>query len=134
MARQYMTLETAAIAAVDTEYAMVSLGVVAAETRQVESGKSRIRRAWVLLTADGAALGAGVGWIRLSGPGINQSEVKLPLGGYGGSLVTTGGQQAQLFELNDLDIAVKGGSNIDVNAQVNLDIGTCSALVCLEIE
>lgn len=134
MGRQYMTLENAAIALVDTEYPLVSLGAVPAETRQVESGKSRIRRAWVLLAADGAAVGAGVGWIRLSGPGINQSEVKLPLGGYGGTLITTGGQQAQLFELNDLDIAVKGGSNIDINAQVNLDLGTCSALVTLEIE
>lgn len=133
MSRQYMTVENAGIAAVDTEYPMVALGATAAESRSVEAGKTKIIRAWVLLAADGAAVGAGVGWVRLSGAGINQSEVKLPLGGYGGTLVTTGGQQAQLFELKDLDIKVKAGSDIDLNAQVNLDLGTCAALVTLEI-
>ncbi len=134
MSRQYMTLEHAAIAVVDTEYPMVALGAEAAESRSVEADKHRIRRAWVLLAADGAAVGAGVGWIRLSGAGIDQSEVKLPLGGYGGTLITTGGQTAILYELSDLDIKVKAGSDIAFNAQVNLDLGTCAALITLEIE
>ena len=134
MSRQYMTVENAAIALVDTEYPMVALGVEAAESRSVEAGKTRIRRAWVVLAADGAAVGAGVGWIRLSGAGIDQSEVKLPVGGYGGTLITTGGQQAQIFELSDLDIKVKASSDIAFNAQVNLDLGTCAMLITLEIE
>lgn len=129
-----MTLETAALAAVDDEVAMVALGAEAAESRAVEAGKTRIRRAWVCLAADGAAVGAAVAWIRLSGAGIDQSEVKLPVGGYGGTLITTTGQQAQLFELSDLDIKVKAGSDIAFNAQMNLDLGTCAVLITLEIE
>lgn len=134
MARQYMTVEVADIALADTEYPMVALGVVAAESRAPEKDKTRIRRAWVILAADGAAVGAGVGWIRLSGAGIDGSEVKLPLGGYGGTLITTGGQTAVMYELSDLDIKVKSGSNIDFNAQINLDLGTCAALITLELE
>lgn len=133
MSRQYMTVENAAIALVDTEYPMVALGAEAAESRAVESGKTRIARAWVIFAADGAAVGAGVGWVRLSGAGIDQSEVKLPLGGYGGTIITTTGQQATVIELKDLDIKVKPGSDIAFNAQVNLDLGTCAALVTLEI-
>lgn len=134
MSRQYMTLETAAMAAVDTEYPMVALGVEAAESRAVESGKVRIRRAWVCFTADGAGVGAGVAWIRLSGAGIDQSEVKLPVGGYGGTLVTSDGEHQTLFELTDLDIKVKAGSDIAFNAQMNIDLGTCAAIITLEIE
>ena len=133
MGKQYMTVETAALAAADTEVAMVALGAEAAESRAVESNKTRITRAWVIMSADGAALGAGVAWMRLSGAGIDQSEVKLPVGGYGGTLITTGGQTAMLYELTDLDIAVKAGSDITFNAQMNLDMGTCSMLVTLEI-
>ncbi len=129
-----MTVETAAVAVVDVEVAMVALGAEAAETRTVEAGKTRIRRAWVVGAADGAAVGAGVLWIRLSGAGIDQSEVKLPVGGYGGTLITTTGQQAQMFELSDLDIKVKGGSEITFNAQMNLDLGTCAVLITLELE
>lgn len=134
MSRQYMTVEVADIAAVDTEYPMVALGAEAAESRAVEAGKTRIRRAWVLFSADGAGVGAGVGWVRLSGAGIDQSEVKLPLGGYGGTLVTSDGEHSRLYELTDLDIKVKAGSDIAFNAQMDLDLGTCAALVTLEIE
>ena len=134
MSRQYMTLENAGMAAVDTEYPMVALGAEAAESRAVEATKTRIRRAWVCFAADGAGVGAGVAWIRLSGAGIDQSEVKLPIGGYGGTLVTTGGQTAMMYELTDLDIKVKAGSDIAFNAQMNLDLGTCAALITLEIE
>lgn len=129
-----MTVETAALAAVDTEVAMVALGAEAAESRAVEADKTRIRRAWVLVAADGVGVGGGVVWIRLSGAGIDQSEVKLPAGGYGGTLVTSDGEHAKLFELTDLDIKVKAGSDIAFNAQMNLDVGTVSVLITLEIE
>ena len=134
MSRQYMTVETAALAAVDVEVAMVALGAEVAESRQVEAGKTRIRRAWVTVAADGAAVGGGVVWVRLSGAGIDQSEVKLPVGGYGGTLVTSDGEHARMYELTDLDIAVKAGSEITLNAQMNLDLGTAAVLVTLEIE
>lgn len=134
MARQYMTVETAGLVAADAEIAMVALGAEVAEDRQVESDKTRIRRAWICFAADGAAVGAGVAWVRLSGAGVNRNEVKLPAGGYGGTLITTGGQSVLMFELNNLDIPVKAGSQITFNAQMNLDLGTCSMLVTLEIE
>ena len=134
MARQYMTLEAADLAAADTEIDMVALGAVAAEDRTVEAGKTRIRRIFAIVAADGAAVGAGVIWIRLHGSGIDQSEVSLMVGGYGGTLITTGGQSFVMTELSDLDIKVKGGSDIQCGCQKNLDLGTAAVGITFEIE
>lgn len=134
MGRQYLTLETAAVAAVDTEVELVALGASAAEERGVELGKTRIRRIVAFAAADGAAVGAGVIWIRLYGAGIDGNPPKLMIGGYGGTLVTTGGQAVVVMEWTDLDIKVKPGSDIQVGAEMNLDLGTVAVGVTIEIE
>ncbi len=134
MGNQYISVETAVLAAADTPIEMLALGNIAAVDRIVEAGKTRIKRAWVCFAADGAAVGGGVGWVTLAGEGIGRSAVALPAGGYGGTLITTGGQSVILFELADLDIPVVSGSAITFNAQLNLDLGDVSVLITLEIE
>lgn len=129
-----MTLETAALAAVDDEVELVALGATAAEDRGVESGKTRIRRIIAFVAADGAAVGAGVIWIRLYGAGIDGNPPKLMVGGYGGTLITTGGQSVVVMEWTDLDIKLKPGSDIQVGTEMNLDLGTVAVGVTIEIE
>jgi hypothetical protein len=134
MGNQYMTVETAALAAADTPIPMVDRGGAVAVDRIVEAGRIRIKRAWVCFAADGAALGGGVAWVTLAGDGIGRSAIALPIGGYGGTLVTSDGEHISMFELKDLDIPVVAGSAITLNAEMNLDVGTASVIITLEIE
>jgi hypothetical protein len=129
-----MTLETAALAAVDDEVELVALGATAAEDRGVESDKTRIRRIIAFAAADGAAVGAGVVWIRLYGSGIDGNPPKFMIGGYGGTLITTGGQSVVVMEWTDLDVKVRAGSDIQVGAEMNLDLGTVAVGVTIELE
>jgi len=125
---QYQSREHAALAAADTLYELVDLGADAAVSKQALSGK--IVQIIAAFSSDGAALGAGVCWLKLSGTGIVGGEQNIMMAGSGGELVTSGIQTVAPMVL-DVDIPTKMNSDVKLEAQLNFDLGTASIGVTL---
>ena len=125
---QYQSREHAAIAAADTDYELIDLGGDTAVSKQALSG--RIAQIIASVTSDGAATGAGVFWLKLSGTGVAAGEQTIMLGGIGGTLATSGIQSTLPLVL-DVDIATKSGQDVKLEAQCNADTGTASIGVTL---
>ena len=125
---QYQSREHAALAAADTDYELVNLGDDTAVSKQALSGK--IAQIIVSFASDGAALGAGVCWLKISGTGVAQGEQNIMVGASGGELVTSGIQTVAPMVL-DVDIPTKVGQDVKLEAQLNVDLGDCAIGVTL---
>ena len=83
------------------------------------------------LASDGAATGAGVFWMELTGEGLSQQQIAL--GGVGGTLATSGIQTVGTTYI-PVNIPVKANSAIQASVLCNVDTGTASVGVTFEFQ
>lgn len=131
MAEQRICLETAAIAAADTAYALTEFCGTA--VTMTTPNKTRLKKVKSTLASDGAATGAGVFFIELGGPGFPGGPHRLAVGGVGGTLATSG-IQTVLPHVQEVDITCAPASTFTCDAICNVDTGTASLGVELVFE
>lgn len=120
---KHRAYETAAVAAVDTWYALAeALGV--AQVMVVPEGVSRISKMKSVVASDGVGVGAGVILARIQGDGVDGLHHFI-LGGSGGTLITSDIQTTNPYEV-EVNIPVTPGGAILIEAGMNLDVGMVS--------
>ena len=128
---EYRYRETAAITAADTAYVLQARGTATAADFTVPPNASRITAILATLASDGAATGAGVFWMELTGEGLSQQQIAL--GGVGGTLATSGIQTVGTTYI-PVNIPVKANSAIQASVLCNVDTGTASVGVTFEFQ
>lgn len=122
MTEQRIVLETAVLAAADTATPLTTFFGLADPALLAPSDTSRLKGIRVSIAADGAALGAAVFALELTGTGLAGSPHRFILGGYGGEIVTSGGVPLAPF-LIDTDIQSRAAQSFTANVFTNVDVG-----------
>lgn len=123
------------IAAVDTDTPLVTQGSVAAPSRKVPVGMSKIDKIIVGAAADIAAVGSGVYIIRLGGTAVQRGEQVIVVAASGGAAAQTGADPTGIHNIlaifEDVDIEVVADI-INVSAEMaGSDLGTARVVVTL---
>lgn len=130
----YNLLVEGDVTAVDTSTSLTSQGSVSAPSRRVPKDISLIKDIVVSIVGDHAAAGAAVLALRFGGQAVADGEQVIVVGAAGGQAVQAGSDSAAQVSpplvLKDIDIKVKEGEQLDVQAEMDgTDIGTVRAVV-----
>lgn len=120
----------------EVEAQLTTQGSTTAPSRQVPADADKIEAIIASFTSDQAADGGAVLFIRLRGAGVLGGEQVICVGGMGSIAGQSGSDEAPhrstFFALYDVAIPVRGGSVIDVVADLGGDdLGTVDVSVTL---
>ena len=122
--------------AVDTLVRLTAQGSVAAPSRVIPSGMTKISKIIVAAAADGVADGEVVYIVRLGGNAVLGGEQTFIVGGDGSIGAQAGADVApsvsKPFILEDLEIEVSPSDTIDISAEsAGVDVGDSTVAVTL---